>query len=163
MVVAAAGAQPQHPPGALAVATVELEPLSPDNVRAVCDLRVAPGQEHLVAPNAVSIAEAYVYPQAWCRAVRADGRLVGFVMLWDSPEDLGHMLWRLMVDASAQGQGIGRQVVALVADHVRAQGVPVLRVSVVDGTGSPAPFYRSLGFVPTGEMTDDEPVLALDL
>jgi diamine N-acetyltransferase len=145
------------------VATVELEPLSPDNVRAVCDLRVAPGQEHLVAPNAVSIAEAYVYPQAWCRAVRADGRLVGFVMLWDSPEDLGHMLWRLMVDASAQGQGIGRQVVALVADHVRAQGVPVLRVSVVDGTGSPAPFYRSLGFVPTGEMTDDEPVLALDL
>jgi diamine N-acetyltransferase len=54
-------------------------------------------------------------------------------------------------------------VVALVADHVRAQGVPVLRVSVVDGEGSPAPFYRSLGFVPTGEMADGEPVLALTL
>ena len=57
---------------------VELEPLTPGNVRAVCDLRVAPGQEHLVAPNAVSIAEAYVYPQAWCRAVRSGGRLVGW-------------------------------------------------------------------------------------
>ena len=29
------------------------------------------------------------------------GRLVGFVMLWNSPEELGHVLWRLMVDASA--------------------------------------------------------------
>ena len=163
MVVAAAGAQPQQPPGPLGVAAVELEPITPGNVRAVCDLRVAPGQEHLVAPNAVSLAEAYVHPQAWCRAVRSDGRLVGFVMLWDSPEELGHMLWRLVVDASAQGRGIGRQVVALVADHVRAQGVPVLRVSVVDGEGGPAPFHRSLGFVPTGEMADDEPVLALTL
>ncbi len=164
MVVAAAGGHPQHPACALAdVATVELEPLTPENVRAVCDLRVAPGQEHTVAPNAVSIAEAYVYPQAWCRAVRADGRLVGFVMLWDSPEELGHMLWRLMVDASAQGQGIGRQVVAQVADHVRAQGVPVLRVSVVPGEDSPAGFYRALGFEPTGEMADHEPVYALHL
>ena len=142
---------------------VELEPLTPENVRAVCDLRVTPGQEHLVAPNAVSIAEAYVYPQAWCRAVRSGGRLVGFVMLWDSPEELGHMLWRLMVDASAQGRGIGRQVVAQVAAHVRAQGVRELRVSVVDGEGGPEPFYRSLGFVRTGEMADDEPVLALTL
>ncbi len=145
------------------MAGIALEPLTPDNVRAVCDLRVAPGQEHLVAPNAISIAEAYVYPQAWCRAVRADGRLVGFVMLWDSPEELGHVLWRLMVDASAQGRGIGRQVVALVAEHVRAQGVPELRVSVVDGAGGPEPFYRSLGFVRTGETADDEPVLALRL
>ena len=84
-------------------------------------------------------------------------------MLWDSPEELGHMLWRLMVDASAQGRGIGRQVVAQVAAHVRAQGVRELRVSVVDGEGGPEPFYRSLGFVRTGEMADDEPVLALTL
>jgi diamine N-acetyltransferase len=163
VVVAAAGAHPQQPPRPLAVAAVELEPITPENVRAVCDLRVAPGQEHLVAPNAVPLAEAYVYTQAWCRAVRSDGRLVGSVMLWDSPDELGHVLWRLMVDASAQGQGIGRQVVELVADHVRAQGVGVLRVSTVEGEGSPAPFYRSLGFVPTGEMADDEPVHALTL
>ncbi len=145
------------------MASVELEPLTPDNVRAVCELRVAPGQERFVAPNAVSIAEAYVHPQAWCRAVRSDGRLVGFVMLWDSPEEPGHMLWRLMAEASAQGRGIGRAVVALVAGHVRAQGAAVLKVSAVPGEGSPAPFYLSLGFVPTGEMADDEPVFALTL
>ena len=142
---------------------VELEPLTPDDVRAVCELRLAPGQERFVAPNAVSIAEAYVHPQAWCRAVRADGRLAGFVMLWDSAEEPGHMLWRLMVDAAAQGRGIGRQVVALVAEHVRAQGATVLKVSAHDGDGTPAPFYLSLGFVPTGEMADDEPVYALTL
>ncbi|WP_457026878.1 GNAT family N-acetyltransferase [Geodermatophilus sp. SYSU D01119] len=142
---------------------VELEPLTPENVRAVCDLRVAPRQEHLVAPDAVSIAEAYVYPQAWCRAVRSDGRLVGFVMLRDSPEELGHVLWRLMVDASAQGRGIGRQVVEQVAAYVRGQGVPELRVGVVDADGGPEPFHRSPGSVRTGETADDEPVLALAL
>ncbi len=68
-----------------------------------------------------------------------------------------------MVDVSAQGRGTGRQVVAWVADHVRAQGVPALRVSVVPGEGSPAPFHESLGFRPTGEMADDEPVHALTL
>ena len=143
---------------------VELEPLTPDDVRAVCELRLAPGQEHFVAPPAVSIAEAYVHPQAWCRAVRSGGELVGFVMLWDSAEPPGHVLWRLMVDASAQRRGIGKQVVALVAEHVRAQGATVLKVSAHDGDGSPAPFYLSLGFVPTGEMAgDDEPVYALTL
>ncbi|MBM7806710.1 diamine N-acetyltransferase [Geodermatophilus bullaregiensis] len=146
------------------MAAVELEPLTPGNVRAVCELRLAPGQERFVAPNAVSIAEAYVHPQAWCRAVRSGGRLVGFVMLWDSAEEPGYMLWRLMVDAAAQGRGISRRVVALVAGHVRAQGATVLKVSARNGSGSPAPFYLALGFVPTGEMADeDEPVYALDL
>jgi diamine N-acetyltransferase len=44
------------------------------------------------------------------------------------------------------------------------QGATVLKVSGHDGDGSPAPFYLSLGFVPTGEMAgDDEPVYALTL
>jgi hypothetical protein len=50
---------------------VRLEPVTQENVRAVCDLRVAPAQESFVTPNAVSLAEAYVYPEAWCRAVYA--------------------------------------------------------------------------------------------
>lgn len=144
---------------------VRLEPVTPENVRAVCDLRVAPAQEGFVAPNAVSLAEAYVHPQAWCRAVYAGDDLVGFVMLHDTAEDPGYMLWRLMVDARWQGRGIGRAVVEQVADHVRTRpGATELKVSVHPGEGSPGPFYESLGFVATGELVDGrEPVYSRPL
>jgi diamine N-acetyltransferase len=143
---------------------IHLEPLTPQNVRAVCDLRVAPAQEAFVEPNAVSIAEAYVHEQAWCRAVYAGDDLVGFVMLHDSVRGPGYMLWRLMIDARFQGRGFGGQVVEQVADHVRSRpGATELKVSVHLGEGSPGPFYESLGFLATGEAEGDEPVYARPL
>ena len=143
---------------------VRLEPITPENVRAVCNLQVAPEQAAFVAPNAVSLAEAYVHDMAWCRAVYEGDELVGFVMLHDTADDPGYMLWRLMVDARCQGRGYGRQVVELVEDYVRTRpGATQLKVSVHPGEGSPGPFYESLGFEYTGEMSDDEPVLAIRL
>jgi diamine N-acetyltransferase len=145
----------------MARAAVHLEPVTPDNVRALCDLRVAPAQQSFVEPNAVSLAEAYVHDVAWCRAVYAEDELVGFVMLHDSADGPGYMLWRLMIDARFQGQGLGRQVVQQVAEYVRARPRAThLKVSVHPGEGSPGPFYESLGFVLTGEMSGDEPVYA---
>jgi diamine N-acetyltransferase len=142
-----------------------LEPVTQENVRAVCDLRVAPAQESFVTPNAVSLAEAYVYPEAWCRAVYSGDELVGFVMLHDVPTGPGYMLWRLMIDARFQGRGFGRQVVDLVAGHVRTRpGATVLNVGAHRGEGGPGPFYESLGFRPTGEIIDgEEDVYALPL
>ena len=144
---------------------VRLEPVTAENVRAVCDLRVASAQESFVAPNAVSLAEAYVYPQAWCRAVYAGDALVGFVMLHDTIEDPGYMLWRLMIDERHQGRGYGRRVVEEVIDHVRTRpGATEVKVGAHRGQGSPGPFYESLGFRRTGEVIDpDEDVYALSL
>ena len=51
------------------------------------------------------------------------------------------------------------QVIALVRSH----GATELLTSYVPGEGSPLPFYQKLGFVPTGEMDEDEIVLRLDL
>jgi len=148
-----------------ATTVIRLEPVTPENVRGVCELRVAPAQEHFVAPNAVSLAEAYVHPQAWCRAVYADGDLAGFVMLHDSAAGPGYMLWRLMVDQRFQGRGVGREVVRLVVEHVRQRpGARQLAVGAHRGEGGPGPFYESLGFVATGEVIDDdEDVYALSL
>jgi diamine N-acetyltransferase len=144
---------------------VRLEPVTADNVLAVCDLRVAPAQESFVAPNAVSLAQAYVHEVAWCRAVYAGDDLVGFVMLHDAATGPGYMLWRLMIDARFQGRGHGRSVVRQVIDHVRTRpGATVLTVGAHRGEGGPGPFYESLGFVATGEVIDDdEAVYALTL
>jgi diamine N-acetyltransferase len=144
---------------------VHLERLTPENVRAVCDLRVAPAQAGFVQPNAVSLAEAYVHEQAWCRAAYAGDDLVGFVMLHDTAAGPGYMLWRLMIDARFQGRGFGRQVVQRVTEHVRTRpGATQLKVSAHRGEGAPGPFYESLGFLATGEVVDDdEDVYALSL
>jgi diamine N-acetyltransferase len=134
--------------------------VTPETVRAVCDLRVAPEQASFVEPNSVSLAEAYVHEVAWCRAVYAGDELVGFVMLHDSADGPGYMLWRLMIDARFQGRGLGRQVVQRVVEYVRMRpGAGQLKVGAHQGEGGPGPFYESLGFVATGEVIDDEEVV----
>ena len=62
--------------------SLALKPITQANVRAVCELRVKPEQLHLVATNAESLAQAYVHPEAWPRALYADAP-IGFVMLED--------------------------------------------------------------------------------
>jgi diamine N-acetyltransferase len=149
---------------------VALEPVTEGNVRAVCRLAVAPAQRTLVAPNAVSLAEALVSPHAWYRAITADSVPVGFVMLSDDPDGTTsegrpqYYLWRLMIADGYQGSGYGRRAVELVIRHVRSRpGATELLVSWVPGEGSPEGFYLGLGFAPTGEIDDGEVVARLAL
>lgn len=144
---------------------VVLREVTPDNVRAVCGLRVAASQQQFVATAAISLAEAYVHPQAWCRAVYAAAEeLVGFVMLHDTEDGPGYMLWRLLIDERHQRRGYGRAAVMEVAAYVRTRpGASTLKVGARRGTGSPSSFYESLGFTRTGEVAGDEDVLSLEL
>jgi diamine N-acetyltransferase len=145
--------------------TVELREVTAETVREICRLVVAPGQDRFVAPNAVSIAEAYFHPSAWFRAIYADDEPVGFVMLDDDDTKPLYTLWRLMIADGFQGRGYGKRAVELLTDYVRTRpGATALMTSWVPGDGGPAEFYRKLGFEPTGEMDEGEVVgrLALD-
>ena len=145
-------------------AVVELREVTKDTVRAVCILQVAPEQRGFVAPNAVSFAEAMFEPKAWFRAVAADDVPVGFVLLSVDPAGPEYYLWRFMIDARYQGRGYGRAALALVVDHVRTlPGATELLVSWVPEPGGPGPFYRGLGFEPTGEVDGGEVVARLRL
>lgn len=143
---------------------VELAEITGETVRAVCRLAVAPSQTGFVAPNAVSLAEALFEPKAWFRAITADGVPVGFAMLSIDVATPEYYLWRLMIAAPFQGRGYGRAALARIVDHVR--GLPDARellVSWVPAEGGPEPFYRALGFEPTGEVDDGEVVARLAL
>ncbi|MBW8704959.1 Spermine/spermidine acetyltransferase [Streptomyces sp. MBT84] len=72
-----------------------------------------------------------------------------------------HFLWRLLIDKRYQGQGIGREALAQVITLVREDGATELLTSYEPGDGEPWPFYQKFGFVPTGELDDDEIVLRL--
>lgn len=150
-------------PGRSAVVT--LREITKDTVRDILRLKVAPEQEQFVAPNAVSIAQAYFERDtAWFRAVYADESPVGFVMLEDDVANQEYSLWRFMIDARFQGHGYGRRAIDLLIEYVKTRpGATALLTSCVPGDGSPCPFYQRLGFVYTGEVDDEELVMRLAL
>ncbi len=89
---------------------------------------------------------------------------VGFVMIAEATETSPEpFLWRLLVDRFHQGRGVGSRVIELLAERAREAGCGRLLVSWVPGRGGPERFYLNLGFVPTGEMDEDEVIAALQL
>ena len=85
---------------------VSLREITADTVVTICklsDTLVEP-QKRVVAPNAISIAQAHFSEHAWFRAIYADDKPVGFIMLYDNPDEPTYFLWRLMVAAPHRGR-----------------------------------------------------------
>ena len=143
---------------------VSLREVDAGNVRAVCELELAPGQQTYVAPSAYTLAEAAYDPQAWVRAIYADGDLAGLVAMIADTETPRYFLVRLMIDAARQHEGLGRAAVGLLAEHVRnLPGATHLETSCVPGPGGPLGFYAALVFEDTGRVEHGETVLRLAL
>jgi diamine N-acetyltransferase len=144
--------------------TVTLRPINRDNFWAVLGLKLQPGQEAFVADNAESIANAYIEPTFVPLAVYAGDELVGFAMYGQHPETGAWWVIRLMIDRNHQGQGHGRAameaVIAMMAERI---GCDEIVTSFVPTNAVAAKLYASLGFVPTGEIEDEEPLLLLRL
>lgn len=152
-------------------AQIRLVEITDDIRDAVIAVRVHPAQEQFVASVEKSFQHAEQYPQAnpWFRAVHDGEDAVGFVMLsWNVTPQPGirgpYFLWRLLVGAGLQGRGYGTAILDEIVALLRAERATELLTSCVPGEGSPEPFYRGFGFVPTGEIDEDgETLLALDL
>jgi len=138
---------------------ISLREVTEGNLRAIIKLSdtLHGGQERMVAPNAVSIAQAHFSDKAWFRAIYAEETPVGFVMLHEDPDGPEYYLWRFMIGARHQGKGFGRRAVGLLLEYVRSRPrAKELLASYVPIEGGPETFYRKLGFVPTGEIHDGE-------
>ena len=128
-------------------------------------------QEEFVAPMRNSFRHALL-PETvngglcvpWFRGIAADGVPVGFLMIATVTETFPYpYVWRLLIDRMHQRRGIGKRVMAMLIDDMRKQGNSRLDLSWGEGPGSPAAFYRSLGFVPTGNLIDHEIEAVLNL
>ena len=147
--------RPRIPPDA-----VRLVPVTATNRDEVLALRTHHSQLAFVAPVVRSFADALVPDVVdgapvlpWLRAIEADGRLVGFVMLaLATPAHADPYLWRLLVDRLHQRRGIATRVLTLLVEECRTRGADALIVSWAEGKGSPRPFYLDRGFVPTGRV-----------
>ena len=151
---------------------VELVEITDANRDEVLALRVAPEQQQFVGTVAGALRDAADYRDAnpWYRAIYADGRPVGLIMIsWDvpprPPDIIGPWyLWKLIIDQAQQYRGHGAAAVRQVAEIVRAAGAPELLTSYVVAPGGPAGFYAKLGFTPTGDVDrNGEVIVRLDL
>ncbi|MCF8524065.1 MAG: GNAT family N-acetyltransferase [Aquiluna sp.] len=127
-------------------------------------LEVAESQAGLVSTVAQSYADALFPPDydngppvAWIRGVLRDSVPAGFVMCADpTDQQKDPWLWRLLVDKSHQGFGVGRFAVEAVLDRYRGMGCAKVLVCWAPKEGNAALFYKKLGFRETGEILDGE-------
>jgi diamine N-acetyltransferase len=72
-------------------------------------------------------------------------------------------LWRLLVDKSHQGVGVGTFALTAVIRRYRELGMQRVLTAWHPGEGNAGDFYKKFGFTETGEMIDDEIVAELIL
>lgn len=148
--------------------TLQLEELSAATIVAVNRLGLKPGQEQFVSPVSYAAAAAVVPAHsAWQRVVLDDGKVVGFVHGNFDPEasqeEFRAALWRINVDAEAQGKGVGTFAVNALIEEARRRGVDRLTVLWERGEDGPEEFFLRVGFTPVGETPYGEVIGAIDL
>jgi diamine N-acetyltransferase len=150
---------------------VTIEPVTAANWRSTLFLGVHAQQQRFVAGfapiSAIALAKAYVGAggSTWApQLIRADGIPVGFVALTTKPEAPGECwVMHFFIDREHQGRGIGRAAMVELIAHVRGMRGPVERVllTVHPENVVAQRLYAALGFVPSGEMLEGEPVFVL--
>ncbi|MEO6606819.1 MAG: GNAT family N-acetyltransferase [Aeromicrobium sp.] len=88
--------------------------------------------------------------------VHADEEVVGHIM-WGIDDDDSRWIGGVLIDASQQGQGLGRAATATMLRWLSLQeGCRVVRLSYQANNTVAAALYASMGFTPNGEMQGDE-------
>ncbi len=145
-------------------AEIRLVPVTADWRARVAGLKLAPGQENLVASNAESLEEADEDEDARPRAILAGGELVGFLMYDAESDDGTAQLYRFMIESDHQGRGYGKAALRAVLDEIRALG-HIRRVLICyepENEGA-RQLYAKAGFIEDGLDEDGEMIAVLEL
>ncbi len=165
--------------------SIRLEKIDHKNIWDVVDLMVFRSQKNFVAPNWVSIVQAYgvrdsataAFPFAVCSGTKP----VGFLMIGfneaasydafdgvEPPKVLfgNYSLWRLMIDKRYQNRGYGREAVRLALEFIRTWPcgrAEYCALSYEPENETARELYHSFGFRENGETDGDEVVAVLKL
>jgi len=147
---------------------VSLRRVTPANIAEIITLQVRPEQEHIIPSNVQNLADAFV--SGWpvtAYGIYSGTLAVGFIMYacfhressqhWT---DNSYFIWRFMIDARYQGQGLGRSALKKVIADIRS--LPAGKAEWIwlcyDATNPKAQrFYESCGLeeAPLRVPTDD--------
>ncbi|GAB3121472.1 GNAT family N-acetyltransferase [Glaciibacter psychrotolerans] len=147
---------------------LRLEELSADNIVAANSLSLKPGQEQFIAPVSYSVAASTINPAtAWQRVVLMGDHVVGFIHGNFDPdgenEEFRACIWRINVDAEAQGQGVGKFAAHALAEEARRRGFERITAIWEAGEDGPEAFFHRIGFTDVDETQYGETIGALQL
>ncbi|MFC8896415.1 GNAT family N-acetyltransferase [Streptomyces cinereoruber] len=142
---------------------VVLEEITEGNWRDVADVAPADEQRRYVAALAARYLLLSVRGEVWTSlGVRAGDDIVGHVMWAYDDEEGTHWIGGMVVSAAEQGKGVGRATMGAVIE--RLSDLPEcrqIRLSYHPDNTSAGSLYTSFGFRPTGDLEDEEIVMAL--
>lgn len=158
---------------------IEFKEITNDNVADICGLEVFEHQKSFVAPNVLSLAEAYASINEGLFAkpfgIYSNGLLIGFIMIGygtasdpDEPTivDGNYTLWRLMIDKKYQGKGYVKYVLQAAIRYVKtfpAGKADYVWLSYERENEYVKKIYEKSGFIENGEMCGEEIVVVYDL
>jgi diamine N-acetyltransferase len=128
--------------------------LSTDNVAAVNNLTLKPGQERFIVPFTYTMS-GMVPAASWQRVVLRDGDVGGFIhggfdAAADS-EEFRACIWQINIDAAVQGHGVGTFAIDACAGEALARGFDHITVMWEPGTDGPEAAFLRMGFTEVGE------------
>lgn len=158
---------------------ITLRPITPDNWVECMNLTPTAEQQALgyVAPNVLSLAQAYAERWWTPLAVYADETMVGFVLygrwpeggfstsLWgDKPKSGIDYILRMMIDQRYQGQGYGKAALAALIERIKARpGCRAIELDYDRDNIAAARLYTGCGFQPVAENEDGEILARLEV
>lgn len=145
---------------------VHFEAITEENFSAVMQMK-RPPDEHFVASNAYSLAQAWLYRDAgdvYPFAVYDDDTPVGFMMLDEDLEERCLIIWRILFPPEHQNRGYGSQAVKEIIRMAKDSGkYDFLLLDCAPDNHIARHVYDKLGFCPTGVQHDGEIELKLML
>ena len=159
---------------------LRLEKVTGKNVWSILKLSVSQDQESFVAPNDISIIEAYTAitgnGYAFPFGIYEGETPVGFLMIgfdaddcWEDAPSIArgnYNLWRLMIDKNYQNKGYGKEAVRLALEFIKTfpcGKADFCWLSYEPENEIASRLYHSFGFAETGEMDGDEIIAVLKL
>lgn len=145
---------------------IHFKAITEENFSAVMQMK-RPPEEHFVASNAYSLAQAWLYRDAndvYPFAIYHDELPVGFMMLDEDLEEKCLVIWRIMFPPEHQNKGYGTQAIREIIRRAKDSGkYECMIIDYVPENQIAKHVYEKLGFLPTGVVHDGEIELKLCL
>ena len=145
---------------------INFRAITEENFDAIIRMK-RPENEGFVASNAYSLAQAWLYRgnnDVYPFAIYNDEEPVGFMMLDEDLEERCLVIWRIMFPEEHQNKGYGTAAIKKIVDLARESGkYDFMILDYVPENKIAEHVYTQIGFRPTGEESNGEIVLRMDL
>ncbi len=127
------------------------------NLSSVLKLKIYSNESEFVAPNSISLSEAYVEEGLFPRAIELNGKVIGFIMFGQWEGETSFWITRLMIDKNFRGKGYAKEAIQLAVEQlINTKNCSKISISFEPENIVARKLYTSLGFIDTGHLIEDE-------